>query len=245
MLLDRIELFISVAKHHNLAKTARETHVSASSVCQRLKSLERDFGTKLYKKNKEGIELTDAGHTFLSGVTEILAELESLKKNLSATPESANQSLSVGGTYNPSAKHLPAAIAAFKRTHPEIKVSFWTGTRIHIENCLRNFEVEIALIQSPSKNPQFHLEPFALDTLTFFAHPTHPLAKKKHLDLTDLANTPLIVRAGKGTTGKMLKKLKARGLHTLNVGLRCGTPNGVKAAVKNQMGIGILFWDML
>jgi len=43
----------------------------------------------------------------------------------------------------------------------------------------------------------------------------------------------------------MLKQLKARGLHELNVALRCGTPNGVKAAVKNQIGIGILFSDML
>ena len=54
MLLNRIELFVTVARHHNLGKTAREMHVSASSVCQRLKSLENDFGVKLYKKNKEG-----------------------------------------------------------------------------------------------------------------------------------------------------------------------------------------------
>jgi DNA-binding transcriptional LysR family regulator len=60
--LNRIELFVTVAKHHNLGKTAREMHVSASSVCQRLKSLENDFGVKLYKKNREGIELTGAGH---------------------------------------------------------------------------------------------------------------------------------------------------------------------------------------
>ena len=43
----------------------------------------------------------------------------------------------------------------------------------------------------------------------------------------------------------MLKQLKARGLENLNVALRCGTPNAVKAAVKNNMGIGILFADML
>ena len=61
MFLDRIQLFVGVAKHQNLAKTAREMHVSASSVCQRLKSLENDFGVKLYRRTKTGIELTKPG----------------------------------------------------------------------------------------------------------------------------------------------------------------------------------------
>ena len=43
----------------------------------------------------------------------------------------------------------------------------------------------------------------------------------------------------------MLNELKARGLKNLNVALRCGTPNAIKAAVKNKMGIGILFSDTL
>jgi len=245
MLLDRIELFISVAKYHNLAKTARQMHVSSSSVCQRLKSLENDFGTKLYKKTKEGIELTDAGRTFLSGVTGILGELESLKKTLSSKPDNGRQGISVGGNYNPSVKHLPMAIAAFKKTHPNITVTFWTGSRAHIEKCLRDFDVDIALVQSPSKTLEFHLEPFAVDTLVFFAHPAHPLAKKKGLELSDLAETALIVREGTGASYKMLKQLKARGLKKLNVALRCGTPDAVKAAVKNKMGIGMLFTDTL
>jgi DNA-binding transcriptional LysR family regulator len=33
-------------------------HISASSVCQRLKSLENELGMQLYQRNKEGIELT-------------------------------------------------------------------------------------------------------------------------------------------------------------------------------------------
>jgi DNA-binding transcriptional LysR family regulator len=79
MLLERIELFISVAKHHNLAKTAREMHVSASSVCQRLKTLENDFDVKLYKRNKYGIELTGAGQTLLTAASDVLTRIEQLK----------------------------------------------------------------------------------------------------------------------------------------------------------------------
>ncbi|HEU0047861.1 MAG TPA: LysR family transcriptional regulator, partial [Nitrososphaera sp.] len=178
MLLNQIELFVTVARNHNLGKTARQIHVSASSVCQRLKSLENGLGVKLYKKNKEGIELTGAGQTLLTTASEFLNQLDSLRKPLNHDPEKAVQSLTIGGTYNPSVKYLPSAIAAFQKTHPDIKATFLTSDRANIQKLVRESEVDIAIIQSPSESADFNLEHFAVDNLTFFAHPMHPLAKK-------------------------------------------------------------------
>ena len=244
MLLNRIELFVTVAKHHNLGKTAREMHVSASSVCQRLKSLENDFGVKLYKKNQEGIELTEAGETLLTTGSEVLNRLDTLRKTLNPNSETAIQSLTIGGTYNPSEKYLPSAIAAFQKTHPDVKVKFLTADRASIEKLVRESEVDIAIIHSASESADFYMEHFAVDNLTFFAHPTHPFAKKKNLDLENLAQTPLIVREGRDATHKMLQQLKCRGL-TPNIALRCASPDAVKAAVRRKMGVGILFYNLV
>jgi len=244
MLLNQIELFVTVARNHNLGKTARQIHVSASSVCQRLKSLENGLGVKLYKKNKEGIELTGAGQTLLTTASEFLNQLDSLRKPFNHDPEKAVQSLTIGGTYNPSVKYLPAAIAAFQKTHPDIKATFLTSDRANIQKLVRESEVDIAIIQSPSESADFNLEHFAVDNLTFFAHPMHPLAKKQKLDLEDLAETPLILRDGRGASQKMLKQLECRGL-TLNVTLRCVSPDAVKAAVRRKMGVGILFYNQI
>jgi LysR family transcriptional regulator, low CO2-responsive transcriptional regulator len=163
MLLGRIELFVAVAKHQNLGKAARERHVSASSVCQRLKFLEDDFGVKLYKKNKGGIELTGAGQSLLRTASEVLNQLQTLKKTLNHNSETTVQSLTIGGNRNPSTKYLPSAIAAFQKTHPDVKGTLLTSDRASIEKLLRGSEVDIALIQSPSKSSDFNLEPFAVD----------------------------------------------------------------------------------
>jgi DNA-binding transcriptional LysR family regulator len=244
MLLDRIELFVTVARHHNLGKTARERHVSASSVCQRLKSLENDFGVKLYKKNKNGIELTGAGKTLLATGSEVLNQLDTLRKTLNPRSETAVRHLTIGGTHNPSAKYLPSAIAAFQKTHPNVQVRFVTADRASIEKFVRESEVDVAIVQSASRPSEVSVENFTLDNLTFFSHPTHPLAKKKRLTLEDLCRAPLIIRDGKGTTEKLLKQLKCRGL-TLNVVLRCASPDAVKTAVRGKLGVGILFSNMI
>jgi DNA-binding transcriptional LysR family regulator len=88
------------------------------------------------------------------------------------------------------------------------------------------------------------MEHFGVDHLSFFAHPIHPLAKKKKLVLDDFAHTPIIVRDAKDATEKMLKAIKSRGL-TLNIALRCASPDAVKAAVRKRMGVGILFHNLI
>ena len=244
MILSRIQLFVSVAKHQNLTKTAREMHVSASSVCQRLKSLEDDFGVKLYKRTKTGIELTEPGETLLEAANDVFDRFETLRTKLHRRVAVPEQSLRVGGTYNPSAKHLPSAIAIFKMKCPNTEITFLTCTKVEIEKLLEARKVDIAVIQSPFQSGDLVMEPFAVDRLTFFSHPRHPLANKKCLDLSDLNHTTVVIRGGRGTTERFVEKLKTRGI-TLNVSLRCVAPDAVKAAVRREMGIGILFHNLV
>lgn len=246
VLLDRIELFVNAARHHNLARTARSMHVSPSSVSQRLKSLEKDFGTKLYRKNKDGIELTTAGQALLSTANQVLHQLATLRRTFNLGSEKTVQTLSVGGTYNPSAKHLPSAIAAFQKSYPEVTVTFLTSYRRTVEKWVRDGEVEIAIVQNPSESclADLFTEHFAVDTLVFFVHVAHPLSKKQKISFEDLANTPLVVRDNWEPMQKVLALLKSRGLN-LNVTLRCASPDAVTAAVRRKMGIGILFHDLI
>jgi DNA-binding transcriptional LysR family regulator len=247
MLLDRIELFVNVAKHQNLAKTARGMHVSPSSVSQRLKSLENDFGVKLYKRNKNGIELTNAGRTVLSTASQVLNQLDTLRKTLNPRLETPVQTLTVGATYNPSARDVPAAIAAFKKNHPDIEVIFLTSHRRPLEKWVRDGEVDIGMIQSPSESSMADLatEHFAVDRLVFFASPGHPLTKKQKVTLADLAKVPLVVWEGRTTTEKILNLLRSSGF-TANVALRCASPDAVKLAVRNwKKGIGFLFHHLI
>jgi LysR family transcriptional regulator for metE and metH len=242
--LKQIQLFVAVAKHQNLGRTAERMHISASSVCQRLKSLENELGVQLYQRKKEGIELTGAGQTLLATANTVLGKLDAVKETLTRNSAKPEQSLSVGGTYNPSEKYLPAAIAAFRSVHPEVKLKFITGDRLRIQKLLRRSELDIAMVQTPSQSADFALEHYSSDNLTCFAHAAHPLTKKKKLNVQDFARAPLIVRAGWGTTEKMLKQLAARGI-AHNVVLRCTTPNAVKAAVRKKMGVGILFSNQI
>jgi DNA-binding transcriptional LysR family regulator len=182
----------------------------------------------------------------LSTANQVLHQLDTLRQTLNPNAQKAVKKLILGATYNPSSKYMPSAIAAFQKTHPDIQVTFLTSYRTTVEKWVRDGEVDIALIQSPSEacSADLHAELFATDTLVFFAHTNHPMAKKQTIQFEDLGNTPLIVREGRGTTHKILGLLRSRGLKP-NIAVRCATPDGVKAAVKRKMGIGLLFRNLI
>jgi DNA-binding transcriptional LysR family regulator len=246
MLLDRIELFVTVAKHQSVAKTARGMHVSPSSVSQRLKSLERDFGVRLYRRNKDGIELTSEGRTLLRAAGQVLNQIDTLRRTLNPNSHEAVPRLIVGATYNPSARHLPEAIATFQKNNADVAVTFLTASRREVERWVRDGEVDIAIIQSPSESCMEDLftEHFAVDSIAVFTHAGHPWGRKQKIPVECLTDTPLIVRESRGTTRKLLALLRSSGVK-LNVALRCASPDAVKAAVRNRMGVGILFHDQI
>jgi hypothetical protein len=86
MTLHQLSIWVVVAKHLNVTKTADELHIRQPSVSQQIKCLENDSGLKLYKVNTgKGIELTQAGKLMLKYAKKILFQVETLEKKLTSS----------------------------------------------------------------------------------------------------------------------------------------------------------------
>jgi LysR family transcriptional regulator, glycine cleavage system transcriptional activator len=67
-------------KHQSITQAAREIHLGQSAASRKLKQLEVDLNTKLFKKQGRGIETTKAGRAFLNEVAPVLAQLEAMRQ---------------------------------------------------------------------------------------------------------------------------------------------------------------------
>ncbi|MEE8113431.1 MAG: LysR family transcriptional regulator [Nitrososphaerales archaeon] len=86
MTLHQLKIWIVVAKHQNVSKAADELHIRQPSVSQQIKSLEKDYGIKLYKAYPgKGIELTQAGKLLLKYAKLILLQVKSLESKLKSS----------------------------------------------------------------------------------------------------------------------------------------------------------------
>ena len=86
MTLHQLSIWIAVAKHQNVTKTADELHIRQPSVSQQIKSLREEYGIKLYKVHAgKGIELTQAGKLLLKYAKTIHLQVKTLENKLKSS----------------------------------------------------------------------------------------------------------------------------------------------------------------
>lgn len=241
----QLKAFQAVANNGSVTRAAQLLQVSQPAVSKHLKKLEKDYGVQLVERSAGAAELTDAGSSLLRHVNAIFVHLDEAKRELKS-PKNLPKSdmLKVAGSYAASALLLPSLLVNFKNRHRDTSIVLRTGTTREVKSMLLNSTVEIALLNELPVNPDFASEPFLKEKLVVFAAPNHPLARKKRLTLSDLRQAALVTTGMASAVDKMLNHLVQEGLGA-KIAIQCGSPASVKIVVKNKIGLGILFQDML
>ena len=245
MTIKQFIIFATVARHLNITRASQELHISQPSVSQHLKLLAEDYNVKLFKKSKRGIVLTGSGNLFLTKLMPILAQLDELKRAFVESTESQVDSLVIGGTYGPSALLLPSLTGVFKRSYPRVELELRSANRPYMERLVLSSEVDIALVTGRPGSSNLVVEPYRKEKLLAFVARNHPLVSKRELTLTDFARVPLIIHGRKNsanTVTGILQGLQEKGLEPV-VAVRCESPDAVKTAVREKIGLGILYQD--
>ena len=242
MTLNRLTIFTTVAKHLNFTRASEELHISQPSISQHIKQLQDEYRTVFYKRCARGIELTEAGRDLLGKIRPILSQIEKLNSSFDHSPRTIrSETFTVAGSHGFSFALLPSLLAAFKRNHTRVPITLRTDNSHAVERMVLKAQVEIGLVSGPPKSPYILSEPFRKEKMVPFVAVSHPMAKRPILTMSDLSETPLIIRGngmGKSTAEEILEQLEDRGLK-LNIVMRCESPQAVKAAVRKKMGVGM------
>ena len=153
-----------------------------------------------------------------------------------------------GGSYSPSAILLPTLLSRFRKSHPDTEIEFRTSDALMLERLLLKQSIELAVTTHVTKSSQLVVQPFRREKLALLVSCRHPLAYLKEVSVQHLARTPFIVRSSGARDGNTVKKLKAfaeeNGV-TINVGMRFESPSALKAAILKNIGIGMLYEDVV
>jgi DNA-binding transcriptional LysR family regulator len=239
--LHQLKVFEIVSRCLSITKASKELHVSQPSVFQQVKFLEEYCGIKLYRKLGRGLELTHEGLSLRIEVLNILHRVDNLRQKFGATASiPCTSSLTIGRSHGVSLSNLVRVVAAFKRTHPLVQLSVRTERSFQIEKLILKSEVEIGVVTDPSECPSLFIEVYRKKPVVAFCASSYPLARKRHLMLTDLAQVPLIVRRGSLGTRQYLNQIQEKGLK-LNNFMEYESGEEVKIATTKALGVGIAF----
>ncbi|RMI41227.1 LysR family transcriptional regulator [Streptomyces triticirhizae] len=191
--IDRLRVLHAVRNHGSVSGAALALRVTTSAVSQQLAKLERETGQRLLARNGRGIRLTDAGRLLADHAERILGQVELAHADLEAQRGQAVGELRVGAFATAARGLFPAALAALRGEHPQLRpmlremepeaaLTVLARGDIDLAVVLDWYNRPLALPGGLSRRPLF-------DDVADVALPAgHPLADRAELDLDDLAD---------------------------------------------------------
>ena len=88
--------FVEVAREGSIRRAAEKLNVSASALSRQMQLLEQDFGTRLFARIPQGVQLTEQGRTLLRQAEKWLDDEGGLRAAMRASPADIGTPLRLG-----------------------------------------------------------------------------------------------------------------------------------------------------
>jgi DNA-binding transcriptional LysR family regulator len=187
-----LQLFIAIADARSITAGAGRAHLALASASARIKGLELALGTTLLKRGRRGVELTAAGESLLDHARIIIHNVDAMRGDLAAYASGAKASVHLLANTSGLSEHLPMALAAFLREHPDINVDVEERESTDIAAAIATGSADLGFAAEHALPDNVERFLFSEDRLTLVAARRGPLAGRRQIDFAELAEQDFV-----------------------------------------------------
>ncbi|WHY60020.1 LysR family transcriptional regulator [Cytobacillus firmus] len=243
MNLDYLKVFYVTANNKSFSQTAKDLHLSQSSVSLQIKQLEEQWDCQLFERTTKKISLTPAGEILYHKVKKLIALMNETENELEELKGSVHGDLKVGASLTIGEHVLPFLLADFSSLYPKVSLHLNVYNSRHIVEKLLNHEINLGFIESMLSYPALKQVPFAKDELIIIASPENKFIKTDNITIEELLSVPIIIRE-KGSGTRQVMEDSFRRCHVdaskLNVIMELKHTEAIKTCVEAGLGISII-----
>ncbi len=239
----RLQVFHTVARLLSFTKAAETLHMTQPAVTFQVRQLEEQFNTRLFDRTHNRISLTEAGkrvYEFSGRIFDLYAEMENAVKDMTGDVSGV---LMIGASTTIAEYMLPALLGDFKKKYPDVNVQLKVSNSEGIVHMVENNVIDLGVVESPVMNKNLVVEVCRMDELVAVVSPSHQLADRDVVGITDLLEYPYICREeGSGTREVIAEYMNELGIAPglMHLSMELGSPESIKGAVEAGMGVSIV-----
>lgn len=143
-----LKLFEAVALHGNFTKAAEAMFTVQSNVSVRIKSIEREFGAKLFLRSSRNVELTSAGKVVLQCCKQVNNIIEETKTSL-AKHGSIKGQIKLGFLETAMILKGPNLVNEMAEKYPLVDINLRSALRDKLIDDVLSFKLDAAFIPEP------------------------------------------------------------------------------------------------
>lgn len=244
MELRHLRYFRAVAELLNFSRAAESQHVAQPALSRQIRALEDEIGITLLDRNHVRVRLTDAGRTFYAHTCKILAQVDMAVAAVQEVSEGSAGELIICNDWHLGGHLVPASLAEFRASHPRAEVILH-DRKLHDQLALiSSRRVHLGFTVRELLGSRRDLEYFVMlcSRLGIALPVNHPLAKRKHLHLAELADEAWISIDRKESPQYVnyLNRLCRLSGFTPHLGVTAGTLEGTLGRIASGYGIALL-----
>ena len=194
MELRLLRYFTVVAEELHFSRAAARLNMAQPPLSQQIRRLEEELGVQLLARSKRHVELTEPGRLFLDSAREILAQVDRAVTEVQRAARGEVGHITIGLVSSASYEDiLPRVLRAYRERHPSVAITLQEMSSGEQLAALREGRIQVGFLRPP-------IQGLGITTLTVLREPLvavlpaeHPLAARRRIALSALANDPFIM----------------------------------------------------
>ena len=146
-----LKSFVVAAKTCNFRIAAQELHVSQPSISVHIQLLEQFLNVSLFKREKNRVQLTEAGELFLKEAVQITQQWEKSIERFQLVTRGIQEKIIIAMTPLMVETILPHVIYQFINEHPTIEISILVEESSKIEELIHHGKAHIGISLLPTR----------------------------------------------------------------------------------------------
>lgn len=244
MELRHLRYFRSVAESGGISASARRLYVSASAISETIKDLETELGVSLFDRHARSARLTAAGSAFLEDAIALLTLADKAIETARRVDKGEAGRLTIGFFAGAFGSFAPRLIHLFRRKHKDIRIHLLELLPALHAEALISGAIDLGFTRPGAElqTNRIQSELFQTERLYAVLPQTHRLAKRKEIDLIDLADEPFVLndRRFSSALHDRVFSLCSEAGFSPTVVATASAANGVAALVEAGEGVAIL-----
>lgn len=156
---------ITVAEEGGFTAAARKLRIAQSAISRQVADLENGLGGPLFLRQKNGVEVTEAGQRFLHHARELLASMGHARDEITSLLGEPSGSVVIGVPPTAGETLIPETFRQCAESHPGIRLhvreSYSAAT---IQAVLRK-ELDLGLVHDPEPLPELLIRPLVSEQM--------------------------------------------------------------------------------
>jgi len=240
--LKSLRYFIAVAEARSVGKAAQRLHMAQPPLSVRIRNLESQVGTVLFRREPTGMLLTDAGSALYARAREALALANEGVEAARSVGAGRRGRLTVGYMFALGYAVLPKLVPQLRRVLPEVELQFVEMSAHTYESHIVDHKVTLGLCMPPARRSELATVVVGKQPLRLAMPRSAPLSRLAAIPVSRLQGQRLVAlpSAQDGPESSLVTALLRRHQVTMQVIERVETVHAALAMVLAGEGYAIV-----